>query len=100
MDIPIGEVQNLQAEERLKLQEQFPNLAQYIFMSQREKAKYFHEKNLCYRKVIETPGNLPARTIQFKRKFEVKLFNTQQPSSSVRTAKSHKYKYDPKLHHS
>lgn len=46
-------------------------------MSQREKAKYFHEKNLCYRKVIETPGNLPARTIQFKRKFEVKLFNTQ-----------------------
>lgn len=44
-------------------------------MSQREKCKYFHEKNLKYNRIMETPGSLPAKKISFKRNFEVKVFS-------------------------
>jgi len=46
-------------------------------MTQREKSKYFHEKNLKFNKIMEIPGILPARKIEFKRTFEVKLFTKE-----------------------
>ena len=39
---------------------------------------------------METPGNLPARKIQFKRKFQVKIFNDEDSASAVKKVKSKK----------
>ena len=45
-------IEQLGAVEREKLKAEHPSIAEYIFMSQREKCKFFHEKNLTYRKKV------------------------------------------------
>jgi len=75
--VPLKEISSLSLEEKEILRKNHPNLAEYIFMTQREKSKYFHEKNLKYNKAMSLPGSLPARKIQFKRTFEVKLFTME-----------------------
>lgn len=75
--VPLKEISSLSPEEKEILRKNHPNLAEYIFMTQREKSKYFHEKNLKYNKEMSLPGSLPARKIQFKRTFEIKLFTME-----------------------
>lgn len=90
----------MEPEEKKKLRENHPNLAEYIFMSQREKSKYFHEKNLKYNKIMSLPGSIPARKIQFNRSFEVKLFTQDGAPSEIKLRKSFRDKYDQKIHYS
>ena len=48
----LKDVAVLEPEARAKLKEDHGHLAEYIFMSQREKCKYFHEKNLKYNRIM------------------------------------------------
>lgn len=61
--VPLKEICTMSLEKKEELRKNHPNLAEYIFMTQREKSKYFHEKNMKYNKIMSMPGGVPARTI-------------------------------------
>lgn len=98
--MPLKDVASLESEQRSKLKEEHGHLAEYIFMSQRQKCKYFHEKNFKYNKSMELPGSLPARKIEFKRNFEVRPFDKDEAPSRVNEARSYCDKYNPNIHYS
>ena len=52
LNIPLDCIGMLHPEERLKLQQEFSHMPAYLFMSDREKRKYFEGKNKEYRKML------------------------------------------------
>ena len=65
----------------------------YYFLSPREKSKYFHIINLDYRVKVqpsEPPGSAPKKkTIQFKKRFEIKPFNDEECCQELHKRKSY-----------
>jgi len=65
---------------------------EYFCMSSRDKTKFFHLLNQKFRqeiKLAEPPGSAPMKkTIQFKKRFEIKPFRYHEKSEEIITRKS------------
>ena len=99
LNVPLEYIGLLSAEERKQLQKEFSHMPAYLFMSEREKKKYFDAKSREYKTTMdEIKEKKSEKKVKFSPKFEVRPFKDKEKVLLVSEASSFSEKYQTDIH--